>query len=201
MANIMTNADDALKYEFYPESRFGGFSRVDGTLPFFTRIHALLKPESVVLDVGCGRAAASDRFETSPWEKCRILQGRCQKVIGIDVNPAGRKNPLIDEFRLIEGDRWPVEDASIDLLMSDAVLEHVQKPDQFFAECRRVLRGGADTFASARRIGGATFPSSRRWFPTACTAESSEKFSPAAKRRTSSPLTIEPTRRERSDGY
>jgi ubiquinone/menaquinone biosynthesis C-methylase UbiE len=49
---------------------------------------------------------------------------------------------LIDEFRLITGDRWPVETASIDLLVSDAVVEHVQDPDQYFAECQRVVKPG-----------------------------------------------------------
>jgi SAM-dependent methyltransferase len=63
-------------------------------------------------------------------------------VIGIDVDPAGAQNSLVDEFRRIEGDRWPVDSASIDLLVSDAVLEHVPDPDAFFAECSRVLRPG-----------------------------------------------------------
>jgi SAM-dependent methyltransferase len=95
-----------------------------------------------VLDVGCGRGAAADRFENNPSEKCRVLKGVCKKVIGIDVDEAGRQNPLIDEFRRIEGDCWPVDSASIDLLMSDAVLEHVPDPDVFFAECQRVVKPG-----------------------------------------------------------
>jgi SAM-dependent methyltransferase len=96
----------------------------------------------VVLDVGCGRGNAAERFERNPWEKCRLLKGRCQHVIGIDVGPAGQNNPLIDEFRRIEGDAWPVETSSVDLLISDAVLEHVEKPDVFFSECSRVLKPG-----------------------------------------------------------
>jgi SAM-dependent methyltransferase len=63
-------------------------------------------------------------------------------VIGIDVDPAGGSNPLIDEFRRIEGDRWPIETSSIDLLLSDAVLEHVPDPDEFFRECSRVMKPG-----------------------------------------------------------
>lgn len=136
------NSSRALTETYYPESKFGGFTRVDGTLPFFERVQALAGPEMVALDVGCGRGAAVDRFQENPFERCRILKGKCKRVIGIDVDPVGRENTLIDEFRQIEGDRWPVEDASIDLLVSDAVLEHVRNPDNYFAECRRVVKPG-----------------------------------------------------------
>jgi 2-polyprenyl-3-methyl-5-hydroxy-6-metoxy-1,4-benzoquinol methylase len=131
-----------LKEKYYPECRFGGYSRVDGTIAFYQRVSALVRPEMVALDVGCGRGAVADRLDTNPWESCRVLKGRCKKVIGIDVDRAGHGNPLIDEFRPIEGDQWPVESSSIDLLVSDAVLEHVPNPEQFFSECRRVLVPG-----------------------------------------------------------
>lgn len=131
-----------LKEIYYPEAEFGGYSRVDGTVAFFHRVQSLVRSDMVALDVGCGRGNAAERFETSPWEKCRLLKGKCRHVIGIDVSTAGQQNPLIDEFRQITGDTWPVETASIDLLTSDAVLEHVEKPDNYFAECRRVLKPG-----------------------------------------------------------
>ena len=57
-----------LKEIYYPESEFGGYTRVDGTVPFFTRVQALARPEMTVLDVGCGRGAVADRFERDPWE-------------------------------------------------------------------------------------------------------------------------------------
>ena len=43
--------------DFYPESRFGGFTDIDGTILFFTRVKALLDASSVVLDLGCRRGA------------------------------------------------------------------------------------------------------------------------------------------------
>lgn len=131
-----------LKETYYPEADFGGYTRVDGTVAFFGRVQTLARSEMTVLDVGCGRGNAAERFQSSPWERCRLLKGVCKKVIGIDVSPAGYENPMIDEFRPIEGDRWPVESSSIDLLVSDAVLEHIQKPDAYFAECSRVLKPG-----------------------------------------------------------
>jgi 2-polyprenyl-3-methyl-5-hydroxy-6-metoxy-1,4-benzoquinol methylase len=139
--NLMTGKK-VQEEKYYPEREFGGYSRVDGTIAFFGRVQSLLRPEMVALDVGCGRGEVVDRLNTQPWEKCRVLKGACKKVIGIDVTEAGRQNVLIDEFRLIEGGRWPVDSASIDLLMADAVLEHLTDPDAFFAECSRVVKPG-----------------------------------------------------------
>jgi SAM-dependent methyltransferase len=105
-----------------------------------------------VLDVGCGRGAAADRLQQNPWEQCRVLKGHCRKVIGIDVSEAGLDNPLLDEFRRIEDNRWPVDTESVDLLVSDAVLEHIPDPNAFFAECRRVVKtGGIICFRTPNR--------------------------------------------------
>jgi SAM-dependent methyltransferase len=128
--------------KYFPERDFGGYSRVDGNIAFYGRIRAMVQPDMVVLDVGCGRGGAADLFEKHPYAKIRVFKGRCKKVIGIDVDDAGEQNTLIDEFRKIEGDRWPVDDASIDLLFADAVLEHLENPDAFFAECSRVVKPG-----------------------------------------------------------
>jgi SAM-dependent methyltransferase len=55
----------------------------------------------------------------------------------------GMDNPVIDEFRRISEDgRWPLENASVDLAVSDFVLEHVADPEGFVRELHRVLRPG-----------------------------------------------------------
>ena len=125
----------------YPESLFGGFTDVDGTITFFTRVNALMNSSSVVLDVGCGRGVYGEDT-VAVRRGNRILKGRCAKVIGIDVDSVGKTNPYIDEFRQIEGLEWPLESESVDLLVSDWVLEHVENPESFFAECQRVLKPG-----------------------------------------------------------
>ena len=58
---------------------------------------------------------------------------------------AGRDNPAIDEFRPINGDageRWPVGDGEVDLVVCDYVVEHLPDPPATFAEVARVLRPG-----------------------------------------------------------
>jgi SAM-dependent methyltransferase len=124
---------------FYPESKFGGFSDVDGTIAFFSRVNALADSSSVVLDVGCGRGAFCE--DPVPYRKdIRNLKGKVAKVIGIDVDQAAESNPSLDEFHLIQGNTWPIESDSIDLIVCDNVLEHIENPDQFFGEIRRVLK-------------------------------------------------------------
>lgn len=124
---------------FYPEARFGGFTDIDGTIAFFNRVNALLEPTFTVLDVGCGRGAYTD--DPIPLRrKLRILKGKAAKVIGIDVEQAAQNNPFLDEFHLIEKVYWPIESDSIDLLVCDHVLEHLENPEQFFSETRRTLK-------------------------------------------------------------
>lgn len=126
---------------YYPESRFGGFTHVDATINFYSRVHELLTPSSIILDVGCGRGWYAED-PVAIRRELRIFKGRCQKVIGIDVDPAAAANPYLNEFHQLTSDRWPIADESVDVIVSDWVLEHVAEPDKFFAEAQRVLKPG-----------------------------------------------------------
>lgn len=133
-----------MKYQqkYYPETEFGGFTDIDGTITFFTRVNSLLKPSFSVLDVGCGRGRYSE--DPVPLRRVlRILKGKVAKVIGIDIDKNACNNPFLDEFYFIQGDSWPIENEAIDLILCDNVLEHIDNPERFFfPEAYRVLKNG-----------------------------------------------------------
>ncbi len=127
---------------FYPESTFGGFSDIDGTVAFYARVNALISPKARVIDFGCGRGGHSEDVITFR-RNLTCLQGKVSTVIGLDVDPVASGNPRMDDFRLLRsGAPWPVESESIDLIVSDCVTEHLPDPVQFFAEACRVLVAG-----------------------------------------------------------
>jgi len=136
---------------WYPEVTIGGFTHVDATIAFYAQLNSVLRPDFVVVDVGCGRGAAAE--DPVPWRReLQILRGKCAAVIGVDVDTAGSENPTVDEFRLIEDERLPVADASIDVCLSDAVVEHVEDVSGFFAECARVLKPGGYLFVRTPNV-------------------------------------------------
>jgi SAM-dependent methyltransferase len=112
----------------------------DSIVPFLAVAQALAARASVVVDLGCGRGSMADQPAGPVFHD---LRGPGRQVIGIDPDPVGKQNPLLDEFRLIEADgRWPLADASADLVVSDFVLEHVDDAPAFVAELARILRPG-----------------------------------------------------------
>ncbi|MBI4726235.1 methyltransferase domain-containing protein [candidate division TA06 bacterium] len=129
------------KETFYPESRFGGFTDIDGTVAFYNRVNSLLAPAQVVLDIGCGRGSFKED-QVTLRKNLRILKGKVARVIGIDVDQNAKENPFIDEFRLMQDYPWPIDNDSVDLIICDNVLEHIDAPDRFFGEIHRVLSNG-----------------------------------------------------------
>lgn len=135
-------ASVSVQAQGYPEIEFGGFSRVDGTIAFYTRVQALLKGACVVVDVGCGRGLRQED-QCVFRRQMADLRAPDRKVIGLDVSEAGRDNPMIDVFHLIrENEAWPLESGSVDVVISDFVLEHLKEPQIFCREIQRVLKTG-----------------------------------------------------------
>jgi arsenite methyltransferase len=130
----------------YPEPEL---SRVpDATVESFAGVanHWLLgraEPRSVVLDLGCG--AGTDLLIAAQ------MTGPGGRVIGVDMTPAmlerarasaaemGLKNVELHES-LIES--LPLEDASVDMVISNGVVDLVPDKDAVFDEIDRVLRPG-----------------------------------------------------------
>ena len=127
---------------YYPEKLAGGFSRHCGTLQFFQRVHALLRPGDKVLDFGAGRGVGHQ--EGSDYSRrLRNLQGEGRHVIGVDVDPVVKSNPSLDEAFVLDHDGpLPFPDATFDLIVSDFAFEHVDVPENVARELDRVLKPG-----------------------------------------------------------
>jgi SAM-dependent methyltransferase len=105
--------------------------------------HAGLKPGQTVLDLGCG--AGLDAFVA------RNEVGAAGRVIGVDMTAemiakardnAARLSLDNVEFRLGEIEHLPVRSGTVDVVISNCVLNLVPDKQRAFAEVHRVLRPG-----------------------------------------------------------
>lgn len=132
---------------FFPEVGAGGFSRIDGTIEFYTRVNALLAPNMTVLNFGAGRGQAVHDDPSDYRRRLCALRGKAARVIGADPDPVVRTNPDIDEAIVMDlaydgSFALPLGDAVVDLIVSDFTFEHVTNPAATVAELNRVLKPG-----------------------------------------------------------
>jgi SAM-dependent methyltransferase len=98
-------------------------------------IPALLAPRSgaLVVDLGCGRGDSVDAFRAADpsvhW-------------IGVEVDDSEYETRSDVELQIFDGVRLPFEDASVDIVFSKQVLEHVERPHELIGDVARVLRPG-----------------------------------------------------------
>jgi SAM-dependent methyltransferase len=108
---------------------------------FEMQVNELLRPESALLDVGCGRSAP-------------VLSkyvGRARRLIGLDVIPFEIETQ-IPGVELHNGSiaATGFPEASVDLVMARSVMEHVAEPMRAFREMHRILTpGGSFVFLTA----------------------------------------------------
>ena len=99
---------------------------------FRERILAHLRPAAAVLDLGAGAGIVEQMN----------FRGLAGSVCGVDLDPRVVGNPMLDEGRVANADGIPYEDGRFDVVFSDNVLEHLDKPLEVFLEVARVLKPG-----------------------------------------------------------
>jgi len=77
---------------WFPEVGAGGFTSLDGTIEFYTRINALLGPTMAVLDFGAGRGALLTDGYCDHKKKLMTLRRKVAKVVACDIDEAVLSN-------------------------------------------------------------------------------------------------------------
>jgi ubiquinone/menaquinone biosynthesis C-methylase UbiE len=85
-----------------------------------------------LLDLGAGAGII-------PQNNFKNLTSR---VCGIDPDPRVLSNPYLHEAKVAFGSHIPYSDDEFDIVFSDNVLEHLEKPIEVFHEVYRVLKPG-----------------------------------------------------------
>lgn len=89
--------------------------------------------KTVLLDAGAGSGCLPQMN----------FQGHVAKVIGVDPSNGVGSNPFLNEAHVGFCDDMPfLQSNSIDVAVSNNVLEHVEQPETFFKEVQRVLKPG-----------------------------------------------------------
>lgn len=125
----------------YPETAAGGFTRLDGTVQFFQRVQALLDEDATVLDFGAGRGLLNESSSRTQ-KRLTDLRGPRRSVIGLDIDEAVLTNPRLNKALVATDGKIPLEDSSVDIIVSDNVFEHIDDPISISGEFYRVLRSG-----------------------------------------------------------
>jgi len=96
-------------------------------------IRDYLRPESVVLDAGCGREASVLR-ELNVFARLAVGVDLCE-VSAVEAN---------SNIKLIRGDLFDLslKNESVDIVTSRSVLEHIKNPESVYREIYRILKPG-----------------------------------------------------------
>ena len=70
------------------------------------------------------------------------FKGIAGRVCGVDPDPRVMDNPYLDEGKEGFGEKIPYPDSSFDMVFSVNVLEHLENPEEVFAEVHRTLKPG-----------------------------------------------------------
>ena len=98
-----------------------------------------IKRDSVLLDVGCGRGK----------ETAICYKNEVNLAIGIDLSDKIKFNETIHLPIVADACKLPLGDSSVDLVISQELIEHLEYPEKLFSEVSRILKAnGVFVFAT-----------------------------------------------------
>lgn len=91
------------------------------------------------LEIGAGTRIHNSSYPPAPAE----LGSRSSRLVGIDFEIEHlRLNPVLTDRLGGSGNALPFRDETFSLISANMVLEHLERPEEFFREVGRVLRPG-----------------------------------------------------------
>ena len=120
----------------------GGFGPIDGTVEFYERIQSLISRDSRVLNLGAGRGSWFYEDTCDLRRNLQAFKGKVLEYICADIDENVLNNPTSDRNIVLKNGKVDLPSGSIDLIICDWVLEHVESPDIFLAEINRLLKVG-----------------------------------------------------------
>ena len=127
---------------------------VDVGTSFRESLNTVITPESVLLDIGCGRQTS---FED--------IYKKAKHRIGVDIDEYAKENTLMDEVVICDAGKLPFPNQSFDVVTAQWIMEHISDPVAFAQEVTRVLKpGGAFIFMTPNAR--SPFVIATRFFPT-----------------------------------
>ncbi len=107
------------------------------------RILDVIGTQSQVLDIGAGVGIVD----------AMNFRARVDRICGIDLDERVLDNSFLDDARIADAESIPYPDSSFDVVFSDNVLEHLERPSLVFGEVARVLKpGGHFLFKTPNRF-------------------------------------------------
>lgn len=135
--------------KFHPEAHIDGFTVNDSAIAFYSLVHAIKLQEHVtdILDFGAGRGAhwfINTKTRGSLLRRhLRDLRGEGVVVTACDVESAVFEHPCSDrQIKIQVGNPLPFDDETFDLIVTDCVVEHLERPREVCNELIRVLKPG-----------------------------------------------------------
>ena len=120
----------------------GRFSTKDGTIDFYLRVRSILTGGERIVDYGAGRASWNEDDPCTIRKKIRDLRDVADEVIAVDTEEIVMANTASTHQQKLENGRTSCPDASVDLIISDYVFEHVDNVSKFSEEVARILKPG-----------------------------------------------------------
>jgi SAM-dependent methyltransferase len=133
----------SIRHQFHGEAGVDNFTKLDGTIVFYSFVKSLYRENLRVLDFGAGRGAWFHKGDSVMKRRLQDLREHGAHVVAVDVDRGVLENRVSHEQVLVQpGEPLPFPDGSFDLVVSDFVFEHIEDPTAVTAEIRRVTKPG-----------------------------------------------------------